>query len=229
VRPVLPEVRVVTGAMTPEPPEVGGARPFVPAALVEEQERMLASRLQAGRSVARRGLRRRVVPPLVVGSTALLGAGVSAAWVSATLQGAAGAPENRSSGSRGSSGHAWAAYEKELARARAADAKALEHIRTALHSDSVVVKSLAEAAGRAIAASNKTTVINEAAPTSGAAGGTGYSGSGASSGGGSGAAGVDTAGAGGLGALPSLPPLPPMPAFSIPSTQGTTGATHHVP
>ena len=103
--------------------------------------------------LARQRLRRRVVPPLIVGSTVLLGGGLSAAWVNGTLRAtpAAATSEVRPS----------AAWAKASAKAQAVELQALDHVRQALAADSQMISSLSRAARQALLTNNKTTVIHQ--------------------------------------------------------------------
>jgi len=194
--------------LEPGPSAAPPAAPLIPAALSDAQCRAASSRLRAGRDLARARLRRRVAPPLVVGTVVLLGGGLGAAWVDRTL------PVSTSPAT--GSGSAPAGQSAEL--------RALDQVRQTLASDDLLVSTLSKAARHALAVSEKTTVIHEV--LSGTSSGAAPSGAVAS-----GAPGAASASGGtsSLGALPALPPLPPMPAISVPSTHGTTGASHVVP
>ena len=189
-----------------------------------------SSRRRATRVLARQRLRRRVVPPLIVGSTVLLGGGLSAAWVNGTLR---ATPLAATSEVRASP-----AWVKASAKAQAVELQALDHVRQALAADSQMISSLSRAARQALLTNNKTTVIHQSESIAGSSSATSApilssgASSGASSGGNlGGGPGASTGGlSGGLGSasLPALPPLPPMPSINVPTTQGTTGASHVV-
>ena len=135
------------------------------------------------------------MPPLFVGTAVLLGGGISAAWVDRTLPAPVAGGASRAAPPATTS----------------AEVRALKQVRQTLAADKLLLSSLSSAARKALAASEKTTVVNQVGSGSGA-----------------GAASAPAAGggSGSLGALPALPSLPPMPTINIPTTQGTTGATH---
>ncbi|HLN06497.1 MAG TPA: hypothetical protein VK217_09475 [Acidimicrobiales bacterium] len=175
-----------------------GVTPPVPAMtsrLSKAQFAALSARVRTGHAIARARVRRRIIPPLFVGTAALFGGGLSAAWVAGTLP--PPAPAGDSSAASPS---------------QAAELKALDQVRRTLVFDQALVSSLSKAARRALASSEKTTVVNDVGSGATGAGGGVPSTAGSGSG-------------GSLGALPSLPQLPPMPSINIPTTQGTTGAT----
>lgn len=208
--------------------------PTAIAAFSNLNRQVASSRQRATRVLARQRLRRRVVPPLIVGSTVLLGGGLSAAWVNGTLR---ATPSAATSEVRPS-----AAWAKASAKAQAVELQALDHVRQALAADSQMISSLSLAARQALLTNNKTTVIHQSESIAGnssatsapilSSGGSSGASSGGSSGGnlGGGAGANSGASSGGLGSasLPALPPLPPMPSINVPTTQGTTGASHVV-
>ena len=112
-----------------------------------------SSRRRATRVLARQRLRRRVVPPLMVGSTVLLGGGLSAAWVNGTLRATPATATREVMPS--------AAWAKASAKAQAVELQALDHVRRALAADSQMISSLSRAAGQALVTNSKTTVIHE--------------------------------------------------------------------
>lgn len=174
----------------------------LPPTLVEGQLWAASSRLRAQRVLGRQRLRRRIVPPLVVGSSVLLGSGLSAAWVNGSLPAPAASGQSTS-----------------LAAGGDGQVQAIERVRQTMVADSKMITSLSKAARQAVVASQKTTVVKEAGSGSSAAGSSGsadYS------------VPANSGGGGGV-VVPALPALPPMPSISIPTTQGSTGASHVVP
>ncbi len=188
----------------------------LPAALVDQHTRLADARAASRRFVARALARRRLLPPLVVGSGAVLGSSAVGAWV-LDQQRHVPAPvaSSPSAGPTSSS-----AGDAQLS----ADVAALGRLSQTLAADRTAIASL-EAAGSARAVNG--------AGTAAAAGPGAAVGSGASSGSGPGAtASVPAAIPAPSPALPALPTLPavavppPAPAPQVHTTTGATAVVH---
>ena len=183
--------------------------PNVPSAAADAQRWAASSRMQAQRVLGRQRLRRRVIPPLVVGSSVLLGGSLSAAWVNGSLQANASASRQSTS------------LLVPASRAQTSEWQAIERVRQTMIADSHMIASLSEAALHALIANQKIGAANAAAAAAAASAGSAPIASGVSAPNSSGGAGAVA-----LPALPSLPALAPMPSITLPATQGTTGASH---
>lgn len=182
--------------------------PGLPKELLERHRRVLSTRERARRSIAKARQRRRIVPPLAVGSAVLVGSGLAATFVDGTLPGVAtrAAPTS--------------AAATTASAASSAVAATLAKVRQALKTDEQALVGLGKAATTAAArakADARTTVV---VGTGGASGG-----STSPSAPGAGAAGGQAS----LPALPALPALPPMPSMNIPVVHGSTGASAVAP
>jgi hypothetical protein len=198
-------------------PSVGGLR--LPESLVHENARIVRSRSVARRALARGRVRRRVVPPLVAGSGALLGSTMIGAWVFGQ------APTTTPPSTRIVSATTTIQPSRDEAQLNL-DVAALQRIRQALAADDAAISGLAPSTG----------ATGPAAPL----GGSDMSRSSPASPAGS--VGGTTGTASTLTPLPTLPgmapaaplgPLPTVPTATVPTTapptHTTTGATVAVP
>jgi len=194
--------------------------PQAPPELVERHRKTQSARVAAGQTIAKTRQRRRIVPPLAVGSVVLVGSGLAATFVDRTLPTAAVTPSASTSPAPAT------APSTSVANAYAST---LARVREALHADKEALLSIGKAAAAAAKDNSASSTTVEQAPAGGGASGGGaaaaptYAGTGASAGSG--------ASLPGLPALPPLPAMPAMPTVNIPSTpvHATTGASHVVP
>lgn len=191
----------------------------VPVSLVHESARIGRSRSVARRALARGRARRRILPPLVAGSGALLGSTMIGAWVfgqapTATTRATDTAPAPTTTKPGGD--------DAQLTL----DIAALQRIRQALAADEAAISGLTPSVGgngtTAQPGSSALSRGTSASPTVGT--------------------GVPTGTAASLSPLPTLPglgpaaplgPLPTVPSTTVqttaPPTHTTTGATVAVP
>jgi hypothetical protein len=222
--PKVTDNRMRSGHRHAEVPPVssgsGANAHALPEALADEHARIVRSRSAARRVLARGRARRRVVPPLVAGSGALLGSTMIGAWVFGQAP-VATTPAT----TRMTTAPTTTASNPDEAQL-SLDVAALARIRQALAADDAAISGLTPSAG------------SSAAPVHG--------GHAAASGGAAsspvGGVGAPAGGASALVPLPTLPglapaaplgPLPTVPTTAVPTTapptHTTTGATVAVP
>lgn len=180
----------------------------VPAELAASADRMAASRARARSALDRARLRRRMLPPVAVGSVVLIGTAVVGGWVRSvahmpTTPGIAAAPSNSAASSKQLSLDA--AALARLAQTLAAEKRAIAGLGQS--TSSAIERATARAAAGAAASGGSSAGSSSTGP-----GGVATSSGGASTGGGS-------------AALPALPALPSLPTVNIPVTHGSTGAS----
>ncbi|HEY7948647.1 MAG TPA: hypothetical protein VID75_13295 [Acidimicrobiales bacterium] len=201
------------------------AQVTVPVGLLAEQERLGRARSVTRRVLARGRARRRVLPPLIAGSAALIGSSVIGSWLFGMAPPATTAsPPPRPVPTT----------QPQIDQVRLAqDVTALNDLRQALAADQSAIAGLARI-GEATAASGSVAATG-ARSTNGGASAAGSPGAGSSANTASGGISMPTASPTGPGvaALPPLPtiaPLPTLPTVTVPAAppppvHTTTGAT----
>jgi len=211
----------------------------LPPAVVDQHARLTASRRAARRVLARGRMRRRVVPPLVVGSGVLIGSSAIATWVHGQV-GAAGATAARSAATP-------TTVPPGVAQL-SADVVALQRVRQALATDEAAITALSSpGAGSAPSGTPAPSAGTGTAPSPSSPGPSAHVGSSGAGAPGSGTTpapaapgaapspGVPApAATGGPAPLPAFGPLPTIPVATVPTTTAppthtTTGATTAVP
>jgi hypothetical protein len=196
----------------------------LPEALVDEHARLVRSRSTARKILSRARARRRLVPPLVVGSGALLGSGVVGAWVFGQTTAATVSTTSPSTSSAPAVSTTTAPDQVQLG----GDVAALDRLRQALSADEAAIAGLS--APSATAGTGAAVPGPSAASKSGAPPAAHSTGSGASAGTPASGSPVLPAAPSGGTALAPVAPLPSLPMITVPPTTAppvhtTTGAT----
>jgi len=188
--------------------------PALPSALVDEHARRLRTRSAASRVLARGRARRRVLPPLVVGSGALLGSSVIGVWVFGQVPSDTATAPTTTVPSTTAPGPGPAAI--------AADAAALTRLRQELAADNAAIAGLASSGAGAATGPSVTQGSRAAVAAPSASGGSSSAASSALP------SSPGLPSGGGTGAV-SIAPLAPLPTVSVPvappPVHTTTGAT----
>jgi hypothetical protein len=186
--------------------------------LAHERDRLLSARTTVSRSVVLRRMRRRVMPPLIAGSGALVGSGLIAAWVSAQpgVGASATTPPATTSPATGAAG----SQQEQLST----DVTALDQLRQVLASDEAAIAGMSAStavAPGAGASTGRTTSPGRTPQPSGSVAGAASLGAGPT--GGAATSPVPTVTVPGLAPLPTIPAA--TPPTTAPPTHTTTGAT----
>ncbi|HUY21584.1 MAG TPA: hypothetical protein VMV22_04510 [Acidimicrobiales bacterium] len=190
-----------------------GAVAPLPDALVDGHARLVGARSAARKVLARGRARRRIVPPLVVGSGALLGSSVIGVWVFGQ------APIAASTATVTAPAPSVTTASGQDQAQLGADVVALDHLRQVLAADEAAIAGLA----------TSTTNTAPGSPAPGTAAGAPGPGPAAGGQGGSGSTGGAS-----ITPLAPLAPLPTLPTVTVPPATAppvhtTTGATVVIP
>lgn len=192
----------------------------VPDPLAREHARLLSARTTVSRAVVLRRMRRRVMPPLIAGSGALVGSGLIGAWVSAQpgVSASTTTPPVTTGPAPGGAG----SQQEQLST----DVTALDQLRQVLASDEAAIAGMSSSGGATASAPSAAGGAASAARAA-SSGAAGAAASGAGTAAGAGAPSGPTVTVPALSPLPTIPAAPTVatPTTTAPPTHTTTGAT----